>query len=261
MARKKVEKQTVSNNFDGLLELLDVEELTADNLKKSYKNAAAKWHPDKNPNDPEAGAKFDILRKNYALLLPLAETKNGKISPLEEIAIAEKMAVSSVKANNTILNMIAGVSQDLADAIKGLVTDMLTKLNLEAVTGLHYEYARVDIDGGRQHSRQVDVSTAGLTEEQQQKLHPSLQGLKGDVLKTKILANFKDSFRLAQNQEDVDRIVKEFKAGPEYKILKTGQDMATRFFHLKTSSAIAVEDIVKEVEADLASKKAAAPNN
>jgi len=49
--------------------VLDVDE-TADReeLKKAYRRAAMKFHPDKNLNDPDAGKKFMLVKCAYELL-------------------------------------------------------------------------------------------------------------------------------------------------------------------------------------------------
>ncbi|KTC85143.1 DnaJ domain-containing protein [Legionella brunensis] len=239
-----------SNNFDGLLELFNnAEILDIKDLKKNYQKAALKWHPDKNPGNPIAEENFKALNEMYNLLLPLVE-KEGKISNEEVFAIAQKMVDSSPKANNVILNMIAGikdVGQSLAEGIRSM---------WNALVGmqLHYQYARVD-KGSRKHS-----FGAELTEEQQKNLDPSLRGLKGDALKTQILANFKASITKLDSQEKIDKVVEKFKEGPEYAILKTGQDRTTRFFNLSTTSAKGVEGIVEDVKKDLAYRQAAVVN-
>ncbi len=49
--------------------VLDVDE-TADRkqLKKAYRQAAMKFHPDKNSNDPDAAKKFTLVKCAYQLL-------------------------------------------------------------------------------------------------------------------------------------------------------------------------------------------------
>ncbi len=49
--------------------VLDVDE-TADKkqLKKAYRQAAMKFHPDKNLNDPDANRKFTLVKCAYELL-------------------------------------------------------------------------------------------------------------------------------------------------------------------------------------------------
>ena len=41
------------------------QEATEDEVRKAYKKNALKWHPDKNPDDPQAGPKFLLISKAY----------------------------------------------------------------------------------------------------------------------------------------------------------------------------------------------------
>jgi molecular chaperone DnaJ len=50
-------------------ELLEVPRgATEDELKKAYRKLARQWHPDANPDDPEAEAKFKEITQAYAVL-------------------------------------------------------------------------------------------------------------------------------------------------------------------------------------------------
>ena len=50
-------------------EILELEkDATADEIKKSFRKLARKYHPDKNPDDPEAEKKFKEMQEAYAIL-------------------------------------------------------------------------------------------------------------------------------------------------------------------------------------------------
>ncbi len=49
--------------------ILDVEEMAdKQQLKKAYRRAAVKYHPDHNPSNPEANRKFTLIQCAYELL-------------------------------------------------------------------------------------------------------------------------------------------------------------------------------------------------
>lgn len=53
----------------GLYETLEVPASASDEeIKKAYRRLALRWHPDKNPDDPEATSKFQRISNAYAVL-------------------------------------------------------------------------------------------------------------------------------------------------------------------------------------------------
>jgi len=55
------------DNYYVVLEIIP--EATEDIIKKAYKIMSKRTHPDKNPNDPDAAKKFQIVNKAYQILL------------------------------------------------------------------------------------------------------------------------------------------------------------------------------------------------
>ncbi|GAA6019647.1 hypothetical protein JCM10207_006956 [Rhodosporidiobolus poonsookiae] len=64
-------------------------------LKKAYRKAAIKWHPDKNPDNPEAAAKFQEISEAYTILSDsnarVVYDKHGKQSAMGEAGGEEVM--------------------------------------------------------------------------------------------------------------------------------------------------------------------------
>lgn len=107
---------------------------------------------------------------------------------------------------------------------------------------LSYKYATMDAE-------RFHVFT--VTTDNFKDLKSKYQEAWGDVLKTKILCNFKDELYEATDKQNLDAIVERLKGSSEYKILKTGQGLATKIFGLTTSSVDAFEKMIKEVESDI----------
>lgn len=78
------------------------------------------------------------------------------------------------------------------------------------------------------------------------------QSLRGDILKSQIISDFKDKLDDISDKETLDHFVDDFKKSISYKVLSTGQDLTTKLFFLDTSSQKKVEGIIKEKEDEIA---------
>ena len=68
----------------------------ADEIKKAYRKAAIKYHPDKNPGDKEAEEKFKEAAEAYDVLSN--PDKKARYSPEELEALMQKLKQESAPA-------------------------------------------------------------------------------------------------------------------------------------------------------------------
>ncbi|XP_018572171.1 dnaJ homolog subfamily C member 5 isoform X4 [Anoplophora glabripennis] len=62
-------KRKLSTQGDSLYEVLALPKTaTGDEIKKTYRRLALKYHPDKNPNNPEAAEKFKEVNRAHSIL-------------------------------------------------------------------------------------------------------------------------------------------------------------------------------------------------
>ncbi|VDP58233.1 unnamed protein product [Schistosoma curassoni] len=67
-SNSKSSKKSTKENID-LYAILEVDKkATAEEIKKSYRKLALKYHPDKNPKDPEASEKFKEVNRAHSIL-------------------------------------------------------------------------------------------------------------------------------------------------------------------------------------------------
>jgi hypothetical protein len=55
----------------------NIKDLSASDINSAYRKEARKWHPDKNPNNPDARAKFDKLAEHKEVLLGYIQLNNS----------------------------------------------------------------------------------------------------------------------------------------------------------------------------------------
>ena len=97
----------------------------APQIKKAYRQLALRWHPDKNPGDADANAKFQEISKAYAVL---SDAKKRKY--YDETGDAEDVDVSAedfiAVFQDMMRDMLGGAS--IADVLEGLDEDDLASM-------------------------------------------------------------------------------------------------------------------------------------
>ena len=56
-------------------------------IKKSFRSLARKFHPDKNPNDPESELKFKEVQEAYAILSDPSEKRNMTLMAIMDLEV------------------------------------------------------------------------------------------------------------------------------------------------------------------------------
>jgi hypothetical protein len=188
------------------------------------------------------------INECHTLLNIMVEHPREKMDADWTHAVARKLIDSSKNARTDLLARINLYSSEAALDIKQEISSILRK-------ELHYKDA--SIEGSRMHLfKKATVQYALVDDERYQKT----VGLKkipmsGDELKTEILANFKrslDEVLLDISSEErgrkLDAVINLFKASDEYKVLKTSQGFYSYISGKKTSSDLAVDELITDAK-------------
>jgi hypothetical protein len=112
----------------------------------------------------------------------------------------------------------------------------------------HYPHG----SGGRSHFFKYFFK---VSSSQFENLDPSLKGLKGDALKSKILLNLKKELLSAKTQADVNQIEANFKNKDEFRALATPQGPLASTFKEKMSALKAVDELIDQRKQDISAEE------
>ena len=84
---------------------------TADDVKKTYRKLALKYHPDKNPNNPEAAERFKEVNRAHAILSDLTKRNIYDNYGSLGLYIAEQFGEENVNAYFLVTSGWCKVSQ------------------------------------------------------------------------------------------------------------------------------------------------------
>lgn len=203
------------------------------------------------PSTPIRVVKNPSAKTHYEYLNSLLNLSGSKkLAPEGPINISLETVLHDQiqKLNREIIRTL----HDANPLYKKLLKNNLVKLNEAVYTLLndrteydrqllsqkyHYEHATHSNANDRAHlfAANIDNFTS---------LKDKYSDLKGDVLKTEILADFKKALDGATDPDVVNSLVEKFTTSDEYKVLEKGQGLLTRVLGLETSSIKAFKEMV-----------------
>lgn len=237
-------------------QVIDADKVHAYVLAANIYDNLTCWEPPANLQDAAAFENdvfSDIVGQQYADLIQGLTKKNpqermGVAQAKQELKFIEFLRMA--QQNNTMdLNKIIESKEELKSKYQDRLDnpdnfEEIAKSIMPLKDKIHYNHAVENDAPGRKHAFTVKgASFADIKE--------TYMELKGDQLKTKILKDVKSELENIGSKEDLDKFKNDFKKSDEYKVLKTGQGLATKLFGFKTSSVKAFEDLIAESESSV----------
>uniref|UniRef100_A0A182JC37 Uncharacterized protein n=1 Tax=Anopheles atroparvus TaxID=41427 RepID=A0A182JC37_ANOAO len=109
-----MDKRKLSTSGDTLYQTLGLPKTaTADEIKKTYRKLALKYHPDKNPNNPDASEKFKEVNRAHSILSDLTKRNIYDNYGSLGLYIAEQFGEENVNAYFVVTSPTC--KEDLAD--------------------------------------------------------------------------------------------------------------------------------------------------
>lgn len=229
---------TPKEKFEQAMDLIRKELEGTGLLKKAFRQTSLKSHPDRNGGDDEV---FKVVDALYKAVSPFLD-KNNKPSRSEYTNLAQTLRQLPEDISRTLVTKIKTENPQLAHV--NLTNPVL--FNIKNT----YAHTASNPKEGRRHAFEVDANDF-------KNLKEKYQDTKGDFLKTSILSDLKQQIENTSSKEELKSLEKQIKQSPEYKVLSTGQGLATKIFGLKTSSVDALEKMFTQQEKNIS--KAPAP--
>ncbi|KTD08968.1 hypothetical protein Lgra_2203 [Legionella gratiana] len=205
----------------------------------------AKETGDKEFKDAISKLEMDAMNRNIAChLFKLLNNVSEKAQTLMDASNLGIMLGPNVFEIPKELNPLAQLGN--VSPQNEIVAELVT-LQFQPQMSIHYKHEVDDARKNRFHA--FEASPKDLQ---------NFKDLKGDLLKSKILHDFKGQLENA-TADNIDQVVEKIKNSKEYKVLATGQGVMTRLLHLDTSSVNAFNEMVAERKDDFELEKSFNP--
>jgi hypothetical protein len=211
---------------------------------------------------------YGIAKKNYSTLAKKDRTILNQ--PVSHVVVSNCIdlknencigsGVTHVDPRYSLSRCKAGASQQVGSSQKQLFGETLFKVVDVICTQVdkyikiknNYAYKTTDPSVGRNHKFFTTLNNVQFKKSPDlpefEKFKSKYQAYKGDFLKNQILEDLKKRIEETTSLNELDDLKKELETSFEYDVLKAGQGWFTKTFGIKTSSQIALENMIEQQE-------------